>query len=386
MSFVSEKSKATPRSLVREMFEMQAGLDNVVSFALGEPDFDAPAHAVQAAVDSLRRGETHYTPNAGIPALREAVARSYQERGLDYRSKEVIIGAGAISILCLACTAVLDIGDEVLLPDPGWANYQGLITQVGAVPVPIRMTEENGFMYDVEDLRAAITPRTKLILVNSPSNPTGGVASADNLRKIADLAKEKNLYILSDEIYHELLWDGSAYTSIASFPGMKERTILVDGLSKKYAMTGFRVGWAAAPEEVVATMTKLLENVISSVNEGVQWAGVAALTGDQGCVKNMLDHYRRRREIIVDGLNRIPRLSCLPPKGAFYAFPNISQTGLSSRDFAIRLLQETHTVVAPGAGFGAGGEGFIRLSYATSEDNIQEGLRRIRRFVESLPD
>lgn len=386
MSFVSEKSKATPRSLVREMFEMQAGLDNVVSFALGEPDFDAPAHAVQAAVDSLRRGETHYTPNAGIPALREAVARSYQERGLDYRSQEVIIGAGAISILCLACTAVLDIGDEVLLPDPGWANYQGLITQVGAVPVPIRMTEENGFMYDVEDLRAAITPRTKLILVNSPSNPTGGVASADNLRKIADLAKEKNLYILSDEIYHELLWDGSAYTSIASFPGMKERTILVDGLSKKYAMTGFRVGWAAAPEEVVAAMTKLLENVISSVNEGVQWAGVAALTGDQSCVKNMLDHYRRRREIIVDGLNRIPRLSCLPPKGAFYAFPNISQTGLSSRDFAIRLLQETHTVVAPGAGFGAGGEGFIRLSYATSEDNIQEGLRRIRRFVESLPD
>lgn len=240
-------------------------------------------------------------------------------------------------------------------------------------------------MYDIGDLRAAVTPKTKVILINSPSNPTGGVASAENLRQIADLAKEKNLYILTDEIYRELLWDGEPYTSIASFPGMKERTIVVDGFSKKYAMTGFRLGWGAAPEEVTATMTKLVENVLSSVNEGVQWAGVAALKGDQGCVKEMMDQYRRRREIIVEGLNSIDRVSCLPPKGAFYAFPNISQTGLNSREFAIRLLQETHTVVVPGVGFGQGGEGFIRLSYATSEDNIREGLRRMKKFVEGLP-
>lgn len=385
MSFVSEKSKKTPRSVIREMFAMQTGLTDVVSFALGEPDFTSPKHIIDATVASFQRGETHYTPNAGIPALREAVARSYQERGLDYKPEEILIGSGAISVLCLACTAILDIGDEVLLPDPGWANYNGLITQVGAVPVPVRVKEENGFMYDVEDLRAAITPKTKMILINSPSNPTGGVASAENLRQIADLVKEKDLYVLTDEIYHELLWSDEPYTSIASFPGMKERTLIVDGFSKKYAMTGFRLGYGAGPEEVIATMTKLLENVLSSVNEGIQWGGVAALTGDQSPVEEMKEQYRRRRQIIVEGLNAIDRISCLAPMGAFYAFPNISQTGLSSRDFAIRLLKEKHTVVVPGTGFGEGGEGFVRISYATSEENIREGLKRIAEFVASLP-
>lgn len=385
MSFVSEKSKKTPRSVIREMFAMQTGLTDVVSFALGEPDFTSPKHIIDATVASFQRGETHYTPNAGIPALREAVARSYQERGLDYKPEEILIGSGAISVLCLACTAILDIGDEVLLPDPGWANYNGLITQVGAVPVPVRVKEANGFMYDVEDLRAAITPKTKMILINSPSNPTGGVASAENLRQIADLVKEKDLYVLTDEIYHELLWSDEPYTSIASFPGMKERTLIVDGFSKKYAMTGFRLGYGAGPEEVIATMTKLLENVLSSVNEGIQWGGVAALTGDQSPVEEMKEQYRRRRQIIVEGLNAIDRISCLAPMGAFYAFPNISQTGLSSRDFAIRLLKEKHTVVVPGTGFGEGGEGFVRISYATSEENIREGLKRIAEFVANLP-
>lgn len=385
MSFVSEKSKKTPRSVIREMFAMQTGLTDVVSFALGEPDFTSPKHIIDATVASFQRGETHYTPNAGIPALREAVARSYQERGLDYKPEEILIGSGAISVLCLACTAILDIGNEVLLPDPGWANYNGLITQVGAVPVPVRVKEANGFMYDVEDLRAAITPKTKMILINSPSNPTGGVASAENLRQIADLVKEKDLYVLTDEIYHELLWSDEPYTSIASFPGMKERTLIVDGFSKKYAMTGFRLGYGAGPEEVIATMTKLLENVLSSVNEGIQWGGVAALTGDQSPVEEMKEQYRRRRQIIVEGLNAIDRISCLAPMGAFYAFPNISQTGLSSRDFAIRLLKEKHTVVVPGTGFGEGGEGFVRISYATSEENIREGLKRIAEFVANLP-
>ena len=385
MSFVSEKSKKTPRSVIREMFAMQTGLTDVVSFALGEPDFTSPKHIIDATVASFQRGETHYTPNAGIPALREAVARSYQERGLDYKPEEILIGSGAISVLCLSCTAILDIGDEVLLPDPGWANYNGLITQVGAVPVPVRVKEANGFMYDVEDLRAAITPKTKMILINSPSNPTGGVASAENLRQIADLVKEKDLYVLTDEIYHELLWSDEPYTSIASFSGMKERTLIVDGFSKKYAMTGFRLGYGAGPEEVIATMTKLLENVLSSVNEGIQWGGVAALTGDQSPVEEMKEQYRRRRQIIVEGLNAIDRISCLAPMGAFYAFPNISQTGLSSRDFAIRLLKEKHTVVVPGTGFGEGGEGFVRISYATSEENIREGLKRIAEFVASLP-
>lgn len=384
MSFISNKSQKTPHSVIREMFALQTGLDNVISFALGEPDFTAPQHVIDATVASLQRGETHYTPNAGIPALRQAVSDLYKRRGLDYKPSEVLIGAGAISMLNLACTAMLDIGDEVLVPDPGWANYVGLMMQVGAVPVPIHLKEENGFMYDVADLQAALTPKTKMILLNSPSNPTGGVASADNLRQIADFAKANDLYILTDEIYRELLWDDEPYTSIDGFPGMKERTVVVDGFSKTYAMTGMRLAWAVAPEEVIVVMTKLLENVLSSVNEGMQWGGVAALNGSQECVEEMKRQYRRRREIIVEGLNDMKGVSCLMPKGAFYAFPNISKLGIPSREFAMRLLKEKHVVVVPGTGFGEGGEGFVRLAYATSEDNIREGLRRMKEFVESL--
>lgn len=384
MSFVSEKSRNLPQSIIREMFAMQGGLEDVVSFALGEPNFAPPKHVVDAVMASIQRGETHYTPNAGIPALREAVAESYQNRALQYDAEEILIGAGAISVLCLACMAILDIGDEVLLPDPGWANYKGLILQVGAVPVPVKIYEENEFMYDVEDLRRAITSKTKLILLNSPSNPTGAVASADNLRQIAELAKENELYILTDEIYHALLWDDEPYCSIAALPSMKERTVIVDGFSKKYAMTGFRLGYAAAPKEVIATMTKLLENVLSSVNEGMQWGGVAALKGNQEEAKQMLAHYKSRRELMVNGLNDIGKISCLPPKGAFYAFANITKTGLSAREFSLRLLREKHTVVIPGVGFGEGGEGYIRLSYATDERTIQEGLKRIGEFTTSL--
>lgn len=384
MSFVSEKSKGMPRSVIREMFAMQTGLEDVVSFALGEPDFTTPKHIIDATIASFQRGETHYTPNTGIPALRKAVSETYAKRGLSYRPEEILIGAGGVSVLNLACGAILDVGDEVLIPDPGWPNYRGMILQWGAVPVPVAVREEDGFMYTAEALRRAITKKTKAIIINSPSNPTGGVASAETLGQIADLVKEQDLYVISDEIYHELVWSGEPYTSIAQFPGMKERTVVMDGFSKQYAMTGFRLGWGAAPQEVIVTMTKLLENMLSSVNEGVQWGGVAALTGDQSCVEEMKRVYLRRRELMVNGLNSIDKINCLMPRGAFYAFANISRTGLSSREFAVRLLQEKHTVVVPGTGFGQAGEGFIRLSYATSEEKILEGLKRMGEFVKSL--
>jgi len=384
MSFVSEKSKGMPRSVIREMFAMQTGLEDVVSFALGEPDFTTPKHIIDATIASFQRGETHYTPNTGIPALRKAVSETYAKRGLSYRPEEILIGAGGVSVLNLACGAILDVGDEVLIPDPGWPNYRGMILQWGAVPVPVAVREEDGFMYTAEALRRAITKKTKAIIINSPSNPTGGVASAETLGQIADLVKEQDLYVISDEIYHELVWSGEPYTSIAQFPRMKERTVVMDGFSKQYAMTGFRLGWGAAPQEVIVTMTKLLENMLSSVNEGVQWGGVAALTGDQSCVEEMKRVYLRRRELMVNGLNSIDKISCLMPRGAFYAFANISRTGLSSREFAVRLLQEKHTVVVPGTGFGQAGEGFIRLSYATSEEKILEGLKRMGEFVKSL--
>lgn len=384
MPFVSEKSKGMPCSVIREMFAMQAGLENVVSFALGEPDFTTPKHIIDATVASFQRGETHYTPNTGIPALRKAVSETYEKRGLCYRPEEILIGAGGVSIMNLACGAILDEGDEVLIPDPGWPNYRGMILQWGAVPVPVAVREEDGFMYTAETLRRAVTKKTKAIIINSPSNPTGGVASAATLKQIANFVQERDLYVISDEIYHELVWSGEPYTSIAQFSGMKERTVIMDGFSKQYAMTGFRLGWGAAPKEVIVTMTKLLENMLSSVNEGVQWGGVAALTGDQSCVEEMKRVYLRRRDLMVNGLNSINKISCLMPQGAFYAFANISRTGLSSREFAVRLLQDKHTAVVPGTGFGQAGEGFIRLSYATSEEKILEGLKRMGEFVKSL--
>jgi len=384
MPFVSAKSAAQPRSVIREIFAMQTGMKDVVSFALGDPDFASPRYVIDAAIASFNRGETHYVPGPGIPELRAALSESYRARGLDYAPEEIMVGQGAISLLLMGCTAALDIGDEIILSDPGWTNYAGLAMQVGAKAVPVKVYEEDDFQYRIEDLRAAVTPRTKCILINSPANPTGGVSTYENLKQIAELAVEKDLYVISDEVYRELLWCDEPYTSIARFPGMKERTMLIDSFSKEYAMTGFRVGYAAAPAEMVQTMTKLVENVLSSVNAGVQWAGVAALKGGREAVDAMKETYRRRRKLLIEGLNNIPGISCRWPMGAFYAFANIGKTGLPSRDFAIRLLQEQHTAVIPGNGFGEGGEGFVRLSYATSEDNIKRGLRNIEAFVKGL--
>lgn len=384
MGIVSEKTKNIPKSMIREMFAMQAGLDDVVSFTLGEPDFDTPQHIIDAVIASLKRGETHYVANMGIPALRKEIAKSYQSRGYDYSEDEIIVSAGATNILLLAATAMLDIGDEVLIQDPAYANDRGIISQVGAVPVPVPVYEENGFMYDREGLEKALTAKTKAIILNSPSNPTRAVASKENLEMIAAFAKAHDLYIISDEIYRELLYADEPYESIAGLEGMKERTLVVDGFSKSYAMTGFRLGYAAGPRELIEAMTKLIENTVSCVNESIQWGGVAALQGSQECVKEMREQYIRRKNLIVEGLNAIPGITCAEPKGAFYAFANIKELGLSSRDFAMQLLQKKRVAVVPGKGFGDHGEGYIRLSYATKEELIQEGLRRIAEFVKEI--
>lgn len=384
MSIVSEKTKSIPKSMIREMFAMQSGLDNIISFTLGEPDFDTPRHIIDAVIASLERGETHYVANMGIPALRKEIAKSYQERGFDYTEDEIIVSTGATNILLLAATAMLDVGDEVIIQDPAYANDRGIISQVGAVPVPVPVYEENGFMYDIEGLQNALTPKTKAIILNSPSNPTGAVASKENLEMLAGFAIEHDLYIISDEIYRELLYTDEPYISIAGLNGMKERTLVVDGFSKSHAMTGFRLGYAAGPKELIEAMTKLIENTVSCVNESIQWGGVAALRGDQACVKEMREQYINRRNIIVEGLNAIPGITCAEPKGAFYAFANIKALGLPSREFAMKLLQAKHVAVVPGKGFGDNGEGYIRLSYATKEENIKEGIRRIAEFVAEM--
>lgn len=385
MKTISRRSSSVPASEIRKMFAMQEGMTDVISFALGEPDFDTPQHIIDAIVDSYKRKETHYTPNKGILPLRQAISDTYAEKkGLHYTPEEILITTGAVSALNLVCQLLLEEGDEVIIPDPCWSNYMGLIAQTGASAVPVRIKEENRFMFDIPDVEAVVTEKTKAIFINSPSNPTGGVMDQNTLKRLADLAVKKDLFVITDEIYQQLLWDGSEYVSIASFPGMKERTFIIDGFSKAYAMTGIRLGFLCAPLEMTDTMNVLLENVFSCINEPIQWGGVAALTGTQDPVEEMKAVYRKKRGMIVEGLNAIPGINCTDPAGAFYAFPNITGTGLTSSEFSIRLLQEKHTVVIPGDGFGKGGEGFVRISYATDEETIREGLRRIREFTESL--
>ncbi len=384
MSFISEKSKGTPKSIIREFVGMSYKFDNVLSFGFGQPDFVTPKHILDAAVASLQRGETFYAPNTGILPLREAISECYRERGLSYSPDELLIGSGAISVLLLAVTATLDIGDEMIISDPCYACYDGLAIQVGAKPVRVRVEEENGFMFDPEAVRKAITDKTKVLLLNSPSNPTGGVANRENLEALAKLCVEKDIYVITDEIYRELLWTDEPYVSIAEFPGMKERTIIIDGFSKTYAMTGLRLGYAAGPREVIVQMTQLLENVLSSVVTAVQWGGVAALTQSQDCVQEMLTLYKHRKKLLLDGINSIDGISCKDPKGAFYLFANIQPTGVDSRTFAEKLLTQEKMLVIPGVGFGPGGEGFVRFCYATNDENINIGVEKLRRFMKTL--
>ncbi|MFA7502251.1 MAG: pyridoxal phosphate-dependent aminotransferase [Anaerovoracaceae bacterium] len=384
MAFLSEKSQKTPSSVIREFVGMSYKYDSVLSFGFGQPDFVTPKHILEAAKASIDRGETFYAPNTGILPLREAISNEYAKRGLSYSPDDILVGAGAISVLLLGATAVLDIGDEMIISDPCYASYDSLAIQLGAVPVRVQVREENEFMLDPEEVRAAITDKTKVLLLNSPSNPTGGVASYDNLKALAELCIEKDIYVITDEIYRDLLWTGETYASIAQFPGMRERTLIIDGFSKTYAMTGLRLGYAAGPREVIVKMTQLLENVLSSVFTAVQWAGVAALTESQQCVDDMIALYHHRRKLLLDGINSIDGISCKDPAGAFYLFANIQSTGMDSRTFATKLLEQEKMLVIPGVGFGPGGEGFVRLCYATNDENIQDGVQRLARFVAGL--
>ncbi len=385
MPNLAKRCSQVEGSAIREMVGKSYGMDNLVSFAFGEPDFVTPKRIIDAGVKALQDGETFYTPNAGIPELRTVVAKTYEPRGMHYDMENVIITVGAMEALNLTMVTLLDPDDEVIVSNPYWANYCGMVDEFAHAHL-VDVYEENGFMFDPEDIKKALNEHTKAILLNFPSNPTGGVATKENLEQIAQIAIDNDLYIITDEIYRRLLYTGEHYTSIAEFPGMKERTIIIDGCSKTYAMTGWRIGYAVADQKIIEMMTKLQENAISSVFEPVQKAAIDALTGDQSPVDEMIKKYKNRRDILMNGLNTMMdgKITCKEPKGAFYIFANIKGTGLSSDEFCNRLLQEKHVVTVPGSGFGSNGEGYIRLSYATSEDNIKEGLNRMQEFVNSL--
>lgn len=364
---------------------LEAQGKEIIHLEIGEPDFDTPAHIKAAAVRALDEGYTHYTPAAGIPALREAIADYIRRtRGIPVGPENVVVVPGGKPIMFFAILALVEEGDEVIYPNPGFPIYESMIRFVGGHPVPLRLRMENEFRVDVEELARLITPRTRMLILNSPANPTGGVLTREDLAAIAELCLKHDLVVLSDEIYSRIIYEGE-HVSIASFPGMLERTIILDGFSKTYAMTGWRLGYGVMPEPLAEAVTRLMINSNSCTAAFTQIAGITALTGPQDDVDRMVAAFRERREVIVEGLNRIPGFRCLKPRGAFYAFPNIEGTGLSSRELAAYLLEEAGVAVLSGTAFGEYGEGFLRLSFANSVENIQKALERIEKALRRLP-
>jgi aspartate/methionine/tyrosine aminotransferase len=356
---------------------------DVVHLEIGEPDFDTPENVIDAGCYALQHGWTHYGPAAGLPDLRQAISEYLnRSRGTAFLPDNIVVTPGGKPIMFYVILALLEAGDEAIYPNPGFPIYESMINFTGATPVPISLREENAFALDVDELRSLITPRTKLLIINSPGNPTGGVLSRDDLAAIADLAVQHDLTVLSDEIYSEVLYEGEHH-SIAPMPGMVERTIVLDGFSKTYAMTGWRLGYGAMPVEFAGQIAKLMVNSVSCTAVAVQRAGLEALTGPQDAVRDMVAAFHRRRDLIVDGLNDISGISCLKPKGAFYAFPNISGTGMTSKEFADHLLNDHGVAALAGTSFGEYGEGYIRLSYANSEENLTKALDRIAAAAKS---
>jgi aspartate/methionine/tyrosine aminotransferase len=356
----------------------------VIHLEIGEPDFDTPAHIREAAKRALDGGATHYGPSAGLPELREAIAKDVAAtRGIDVRPEEVVVTPGAKPIMYFVITALVDPGDEVIYPNPGFPIYESVINFVGGVPVPIPLREESGFGFDLDVFERKVSPRTRLIVVNSPQNPTGGVLEADQLGRIAEIALRHRIPVLADEIYKSFLYEGE-FASITRFAGMKDLTIILDGFSKAYAMTGWRLGYGVMPVPLAEHVTRLMVNSNSCTASFTQLAGIAALQGDQTPVAAMVAEFKRRRDVIVAGLNRLPGVSCRSPRGAFYVFPNISALRRPSSEVANALLQEAGVAVLGGSAFGEYGEGYLRLSYANSEANILKALERMRPVLARL--
>jgi aspartate/methionine/tyrosine aminotransferase len=357
---------------------------SIIHLEIGEPDFDTPAHIKEAAKQALDAGATHYGPSAGLPELREAIAKHVGEtRGVPVSPEEVVVTPGAKPIMFFTILALAGAGDEVIYPNPGFPIYESVINFAGAVPVPIPLREETGFGFDLALFERKISPRTKLIIVNSPENPTGGVLDRGQMERIAAIAARHDIPVLADEIYRQFLYEGE-FVSIMALPGMRERTILLDGFSKSYAMTGWRLGYGVMPTPLAEHVTRLMVNSASCTASFVQLAGIAALQGDQTPVARMVAEFRRRRDLVVEGLGRLPGVRCARPRGAFYVFPNVTGTRRASAEVADLLLNEAGVAVLSGTAFGQYGEGYLRLSYANSEANLRAALERMRPIFERL--
>ncbi|HEB66008.1 MAG TPA: aminotransferase class I/II-fold pyridoxal phosphate-dependent enzyme [Chloroflexi bacterium] len=380
--YVARRVAGLKPSGIRKFFDIVATMDDVISLGIGEPDFDTPPHILRAGIRALEQGATHYTSNAGLLELRQAISDHLEKLyGVRYNPQgEITVTVGVSEALYLAMTAVLNPGEEVIIPTPCFVSYQAEVILAGGVPVELPLSVENNFQLSAEMLEAAITPRTKAILIGYPNNPTGAVASREALLEVARVAEAHDLVVISDEIYDRLVY-GVPHVCFASLPGMKKRTITLGGFSKAYAMTGWRIGYAAAPAEILGGLIRIHQYTIMSAPTAAQYAAIEALRHGEEAVESMRQEYDRRRKLIVGGLNDLG-LSTIEPRGAFYAFPSIAVTGMDEETFAQKLLEEERVAVVPGSAFGPGGEGYVRCSYATAYEKIEQALERMARFMQ----
>ena len=383
-NYLSKRASILKPSGIRKFFDIAANMKDVISLGIGEPDFDSPTPIIEAGIASLNNKQTHYTANKGITPLLQAISEHIDKKyNVSYDPKdEIIVTVGGSEALQLAVSALLDPGDEVLLPTPCFVSYQGVILMAGGVSVEVPSKIENDFVPDPKELEKAITPKTKAILINFPSNPTGAVASRETLIEIGKLAEKHDLIVISDEIYDRLVY-GVEHTCFPALPDMRKRTILIGGFSKAYAMTGWRIGYVCAPREILDGMARIHQYIIMTAPTMSQYAALEGLKSCEDFVDKMVKEYDRRRKLVVEGFNYIG-LPTFEPRGAFYAFPKVDVTGMDDDAFSNRLLQEKHVAAVPGSAFGPGGEGFVRCSYATAYDKLEEALDRIHQFVKSL--
>jgi aspartate/methionine/tyrosine aminotransferase len=363
---------------------MEAQGMEVIHLEIGEPDFDTPMNIRKATIEAIKNGMTHYSPAAGIPELRQAIAKDVSSRrGIDVNPNQVVVTPGAKPIMFFSLLALIERDDEVMYPNPGFPIYESIINFIGASAVPYPLREEKAFSFDVDEFTSLVTDRTKLIILNSPQNPTGGILSLDDLKAVARVAIEKDIIVLTDEVYLNIIYEG-VHHSIASLPDMRERTIILDGLSKTYAMTGWRLGYGVMTEDLAQKLEQLQINSNSCTSTFSQFGAVEAITGPQDEVHAMVAEFKKRRDVIVDGLNAIPGISCLRPHGAFYVFPNITELGIDGEKLASLLLEKYGVAVLSGTAFGKYGKGYLRLSYANSVENIEKALDKIHEAVKSI--
>lgn len=381
---LSERAKKNPVSGIRFMFELAQKYDDVINLCIGEPDFPTPPHLVEAGVKALKEGHTKYTSNAGVLELRKAISEKLKkDNNILCNEENIVVTAGATEAISLVMLTLINSGDEVILPTPCWPNYNGQILMAGGTIVPVSTYEEDGFHVKAKAIEDAVTDKTKLVIINSPSNPTGAVLSKEELMEIGEVIKRHDLMVLSDEPYEKLIYDNKEHISLASLTDMQEHVITVNSFSKTFSMTGWRVGYAVASQEIASHMTTYHENLSSCTNAPAQQVCIEALRSGQGDVDKMVKAYKKRRDLLVNGLNGIKGISCIVPEGAFYAFVNVKKLGGTSQEVANDILENAQVVTTPGSAFGEAGEGYLRISYASGEELLKEAIDRIKKHVES---